>query len=69
MGFCEYTTSRGNFGPKFWGVERVLNVLTKMAATDVFLKRGANLELKDKRGFTPIFWAADSGRVDTMRLS
>ena len=46
-----------------------MNVLTKMAATDVFLKRGANLELKDKRGFTPIFWAAESGRVDTMRLS
>ena len=53
--------------PKFWGAEFVF--WTKMSATDVLLKRGANLEIKDKRGFTPIFWAAESGRVDMMRLT
>ena len=59
-------SSGGNLDPKFWGVKLVF---TKMAATDVFLKRGADVEIKDKRGFTPIFWAAESGRVDMMRLS
>jgi ankyrin repeat protein len=40
-----------------------------MAATNVFLKRGADVEIKDDFGVTPIFWAAESGHVDTMRLN
>ncbi|CAL1163012.1 unnamed protein product [Cladocopium goreaui] len=55
-----------NLDLRFWGVELVF---TKMAATNVFLKRGADVEIKDECGFTPIFWAAESGRVDTMRLN
>ena len=55
-----WTQNSGVLNSFFW---------TKMSATDVFLKRGADVEIKDKRGFTPIFWAAESGRVDMMRLT
>ena len=55
-----------NLDLRIWGVELVF---TKMAATNVFLKRGADVEIKDDFGVTPIFWAAESGHVDTMRLN
>lgn len=55
-----------NLGLRIWGVELVF---TKMAAINVFLKHRGNMEIKDECGFTPIFWAAESGRVDTMRLN
>eukprot|EP00435_Cladocopium_sp_Y103_P020583 s4012_g5.t1 len=39
-----------------------------IGATEVLLKHGADINARDQHGFTPIFWAAEAGKVQVMTL-